>query len=459
MRQAVLTGGIDSAAEAFLVAHEVATLSVGSVSDRLSAFGGMAGDDSTSAEFAGSYDPSAAEAVEALADIARAFVTMVRVTRLTAHHHRAAEAASAAGRPLDARADEKSSDSFVDPAPTTPPSSLGPSPESLGHVERWILGHLEGFFWPGADVECLHATAAVWRSAAADTVRLGDRCDLAVAAFDEQRSAEFPVAVAATEQLRGLVTDTAAHCVDLADTCDDYADAVEAARDRTRALLSEIAQMVVEGVAVSALVGLISAGTATGVAASAAAARVAAQSPRFAAVLATLRLSASGVSAKARTARTGLVDTRARLDKFLRVPARNDRGSMTLGGLAGRPRGWLKAHEVPPGHTLSDHVGKTADELLERCRELNIPRSSSFESDEEAARLIDKVLDLNRQKVAEWVASSPDKRLALTAQLGESTGVSVLRTGEYVSPEGVRVVLIPKPSMPEGWQILTAFPH
>ena len=114
--------------------------------------------------------------------------------------------------------------------------------------------------------------------------------------------------------------------------CEEYADAVRATHDRTRALLAEIGQMVVEGVAISAIVGGITGGLGAGAAGSAALARISAQAPRFHALLVGLRATGTATAGRLRTAREGLGVVRTRVEKFARVPVRNERGSMRVPG-------------------------------------------------------------------------------------------------------------------------------
>ncbi len=110
--------------------------------------------------------------------------------------------------------------------------------------------------------------------------------------------------------------------------CEEYAAAVEEAHARTRALLVEIGQMVVEGVALSAVVTGVTGGLGGGAAAAVALARVRAYAPRFHALLVALRAGTATATARLRTARDELVAVQTRAEKFLRVPARTERGEM-----------------------------------------------------------------------------------------------------------------------------------
>lgn len=337
MRITVECSGFTRAADACLTANHVAALLTESLSSRLTTSAGMAGDDATSIDFATAYDAAAAEAVAALADLTHAFTGAGRLLAATGDNHERAEA-GAAQLPYDGIAVLDDS-AFARVDPLSPPSSLGAQEPSLGVVDGWILDQLEGFVWPGADVAALTVAASEWRHAAATTARLADHVDVAIGLLEAQRSPEVPLAVDALTELTTLIGDTAWQLSNLATACEEYAAAVEAARERTRALLAEVAQMIVEGAAISVIVTGLTGGLAGGAAAAAAAARVRAAAPRFYALLVSLRAGVATAAARVERARDDLADVRARLEKFLRVQARDEAGTIKGpgGGLPRRP--------------------------------------------------------------------------------------------------------------------------
>lgn len=218
--------------------------------------------------------------------------------------------------------------------------------------------------------------------------------------------------------------------------------------------------MAVEGAALSVVVGGLTGGLGGGAAAGATLARIKAYAPRFHALLVAFRAVAATAAARLRTAREELVAVRARVEKFLKVPARNEAGTLKNPLAWGRARkpGWLAEHEVPPGHTISDHVGKSVDELVERCRSKGLPRCSSFTDESVAEDAISQVLDSHDAAIRKWLESGTDDALPLEVNLGNPTGVTVAKNGDVTKQTGVRLVLIPDESMPNGWQILTAYP-
>lgn len=333
MRITVECSGFTRAADACLTANHVTALLTQSLSSRLASTGGMAGDDATSVDFATAYDAGAAEAVDALADLTHALSGAGRLLAATGDNHDRAEAA-AAQLPYDGSTGPDDG-AFATVDPPAPPSSLGAQEPSLGAVDAWILDQVAGFVWPGADVDALTAAASAWRHAASTTARLADHVDVALTLLEAQRSPEVPLAVDAVTELTTLIGDTAWQLSALATACEDYAAAVESARDRTRALLAEVAQMIVEGAVISVIAAGLSGGLGGGAAAAAAAARVRSVAPRFYALLATLRAGVATAAARLERARDELSEVRARLEKFLRIQARDEAGTIK------HPGGWL----------------------------------------------------------------------------------------------------------------------
>lgn len=451
-------GGFTRAADACLTANQTAAVLTQALAARLGHHGGMAGNDATSATFARAYDWGAHESLAALADLTHAFIGAGRLLEATGAEHAAAESASAGVRTA-AYVGGGLADSYVRVQPPRLLPSLGGQEPSLGTVDAWILDQVEGFVWPSADVDGLRSAAAEWRRAAAATAGLVDHLEAAVALVELQRSPEVPLAVDALTDLGSLVGDTAWELSSVATACEEYADAVEAARERTRALLAEVAQMIVEGAAVSAIVTGLTGGLAGGAALGAAAARVRAQAPRFYALLTALRAGATTAATRLDRAVDELVVIRSRVEKFVRVPARGERGSMKHpSSWLGRDRkpGWLKEHEVPPGHTIERHVGKSAEELAERLADTTRRQASSFVDQATAERSIDRVVDHYADRIRAWVDAGGSDKLVLRLDLGESTGTVLLADGTTLSPTAVKVVLIP--SNRGGWHLLTAYP-
>ena len=217
--------------------------------------------------------------------------------------------------------------------------------------------------------------------------------------------------------------------------------------------------MIVEGAAISVIVTGITGGLGGGATAAAAAARVRSQAPRFYALLVSLRAGVAATAARLERVRDELALVRARAEKFVRVPVRNEVGSMkTPGGWLGARRpGWLREHELPPGHTIERHVGKSTDELAQRLERSGRPRASSFVDQLSAEKSIDAILVRFADEIETWRRSGVSEKLTLRADLGETTGTIALRDGAIVESTAAKVVLIPT-NRGAGWQVLTAYP-
>lgn len=338
MRVAVDGGGFVAAGTAARTANQVAALHHDSLAGKLGGFGAMAGNDATSIDFARSYDAASAEALDALADLSAAFIGLGRLIHATDDNHRRAEAASAGLTVSAYSGRDLHEDDYVRVVRSSTPSSLGAQEPGFGEVETWILDRIEGFVWPGADVGRLRDAASTWRNAATGVDDLVDYCERASVELGRQTSPEIPLALDAVDELLGCVRGLGDELGELARMCDEYAAGVETAHERTRALLAEVAQMIVEGLVLSAAVGLITGGTASGAVASATVARVLETAPRFRALLFTLGDASSVCASRLKTAREGADAVRTRLEKFLQVGARNERGELKLpGGWGARP--------------------------------------------------------------------------------------------------------------------------
>lgn len=451
-------GGFTRAADACLAANHTSAVLTDSLASRLEASAGMAGNDATSASFAAAYDAGAREAVAALADLTHAFIGVGRLLVATSANHASAEVGAGGIEVLGHVGGNLDDSAFVRVQPAPPPSSLGTQEPSLGVVDAWILDQVEGFSWPGADVAELRTAAHAWRRAAASTAGLADHVDMAVTFVEEQHSPEVPFAVDALGDLTRLIGDTAWQLSDLALACEEYAAAVEETRDRTRTLLAEVAQMVVEGAVISVIITGLTGGVGGGATAVAAAARVRSHAPRFYALRVSLRAGVAASAARLERVRDELAVVRSRVERFVRVPARNELGAMNPGAwLPPRKRGWLRDHETPPGHTLERHVGKSADELLERLMTSGRRQAASFADEAAAENYVNTILVRFHDEIEAWKrAGGPDK-LVVRADLGETTGIIALRGGTMIESTAAKVVLIPT-KRDAGWQVLTAYP-
>ncbi len=461
MRLAIDRAGYDTAAEAFASGNHVAAVQYVSLVGRLDSCAAMAGDDSTSTEFAVAYDEAAAEAVAAYADLVPAFANLGRLTERSSANHRAANANSIISGSVVYDGWSLPEGDYVSVLPATPPSSLGGDSPSLSSEANWILDHIQGFAWPNADTDRLRSAAQAWRTAAEGVDGLADQCDDAASALWSQRSPEIPVAVAATEELRATALEVSAQFATLANACDDYATQVDQKRAEIRALVEEILAMIVEGIVVSVAIGLLTGGAGAIAGGSAVVAKVAAQSPRFAAILAALRSAAAASSAYLRTTRASLRASRLKLGKFAdsRLAMRSEAGQVRIGGRAfGWRAGRLIRHERWGSHTIKKHVGWSDRQLLARLRrEPNLKGVSSFTDERTAERAIGHLLDHHDARLRSWLAGS-QRGLQLEVKTDWIVGRHAAPDGRVTDVQGLRMFLVRDPRMDEGFRIVTAYP-
>ena len=182
-------------------------------------------------------------------------------------------------------------------------------------------------------------------------------------------------------ELTTLLGDTAWQLSSLATACEEYAAAVETARERTRALLTEVAQMIVEGAAISVIITGLTGGLAGGAAAAAAAARVRSPAPRFYALLVTLRAGVSTAAARLERARDDLSDVRAKLEKFVRVQARDEAGTIKhpVGGCRGVRvgSGTMRCHPATPSVSTSAEPSASSPIVSGDTPTSTVPRPST----------------------------------------------------------------------------------
>ena len=244
---AVDGGGYDTACESFVSGNQRAASAYDRLTRELARYRAMAGNDSTSDDFAASYDDAVQQAVHALADLVASFAGLGRITHASVTNHREANARSVIGGAQVYVGGPLPAGGCVEVLPSSPPSSLGgDSPDLPPHV-GWILDHVAGFVWPGADADRLREAARTWHTAAESLDIVAIYCDAAVRALWDERSPEVPLAVDATHELRAHVRDLAAHFVSLGSACEAYADQVDATRERTLALAEWLLEQVVEG--------------------------------------------------------------------------------------------------------------------------------------------------------------------------------------------------------------------
>ena len=123
--------------------------------------------------------------------------------------------------------------------------------------------------------------------------------------------------------------------------------------------------------------------------------------------------------------------------------------------------GGLAAHELDlVGHTISRHVGQTADDLTARLDATTLPAASTFATLADAERYTYAALTTHGADVDAWMRSGLDKRLVLQTAFDHPIGTTMLSREPGVLREAshLTTVLIRDPTMPNGYRILTSIP-
>lgn len=452
MRLAIEGTGYQSAVEAFVTANLLAVDTCHALSTELAGYAGMAGDDSTAAAFAETYDEAASESLAVLGKLTLGLASLGHLTHASLRNLAWADTVS--GPPTLA-------DRAVGVRPVPPPSALGADSSSLPGWANVVLDLLEGVFWPGADTGRLRAAGATWRAAATSVGLLSAHCSTALAGLADEISPEIPIAMVATEDLRARVEALADQLVAIGTACESYADQVDAKRAEMLDLLEELAIEIGVGAVVSGLLSALTAGAATPAAGAAGAARIAAASGRLRGILESLAVLTRGTATTLRPVTATLRDTRTYLSRLAaaRRIEMTERGGLRLGREYGFPRGWLSSHEHSGSHTLLKHVGQSDEQLLRRLADdPNLPSASTFASQRRAEGLLSTFLEQRSRSISEWLASRAP-RCRLDGHMHAVTGRTAWPDGHLDFVNGVRVILVRDVSMPQGYRILTSFPQ
>lgn len=233
------------AAESFALANGVAAQTYQGMTDALSGYGAMAGDDKTSDEFASGYDQAALDTMSCVRDLVGALAGLARITSATAANHRGANAASVYSEnpPVYTGGQyDDLPDSTVTVGSFTPPSAVGGDDPNTPEFWDMITDYLEGWTWPGADTGKLRTAGESWRRFGQILrQQLTPYLDSAISEIEPQRSPEVEIALQVTRGLLLELEQLEVHCGDLGTACEDYASQVESVRDTVTGILRDLA--------------------------------------------------------------------------------------------------------------------------------------------------------------------------------------------------------------------------
>ncbi len=342
-----------------------AAVDVRTLSDALAGTGAMAGDSSFASDFARSYDAAAAATIATFDDVVGALGSMCRLAFLSLENHVHAELSSIVSTVTVSSAPSVFAATLYESMTPVPPPSLGGDPSSLPGWANVILDHVEGFVWPDADLDRLHAAAGAWRTAGGQLAELAMVVMGTVVDLLEERSPEIALARDALTELSGTVHDLAMACDELAAFCEEYAAAVERQRE---AILELVADLIRDAIIIAAagfVLGVFTGGGGNAVAAWLNAGKLASEVPKFHAFIEALRASAA-VSAMGLDGTAAMAMTvQGKVGKFVLAPSVAAPTSSTTISLTKVSPTFLRLHEGGPmgAHTLGKHVGKSIEWL------------------------------------------------------------------------------------------------
>lgn len=463
-------GGWRDATSAFLAGNQRAALTATTLIRALAEATGMAGDDSTSSDFASAYDQAAQAAVDGLAELVDAFTGLARLTQTTGANHARAERASTWGCHAYDEIEPPLAGDCVTVPRVSLPSALGGEAIALPGGVRWVLDHIQGFAWPNADTSRLRATGHDWAEASRQLDQLDPLMTSAAQLLRVQTSPEIRLALAATGELHRDVAGLAEQMRAIGAACTAYADDVDRHRHAILTLVEDLLRdsVLVEGIGL--VLGTVTAGLTAAGATALNAARIAAEAPRVLRLLDDLRdLVAAGANILRVTAAAiaPLTDTLVRLKSAHVLTAALTFAEQTPGGIdpdaplsqgGGQAAVDLRDHERLGGHTIARHVGKSDAQLRRRLRrDRHLKYASSFSSLGAANSNVSRCLAQAEPRINAWLRGTAASR-GFTTWHDRVTGRTAFASGQVHNVTGLRMILIRDDSYSNGYRIFTAFP-
>jgi Bacterial CdiA-CT RNAse A domain len=118
----------------------------------------------------------------------------------------------------------------------------------------------------------------------------------------------------------------------------------------------------------------------------------------------------------------------------------------------------LRAIEGRDGHTLRRHVGRSDQELRDRALRTHHD-VSCFDDGATAQHSVDEAFAENQTRIGSWLAAHRRGNLALHVHFASAVGrVFRYDEGRIVPATDADVILEPRPQLPQGYTVITAFP-
>ncbi len=355
----------DSAVKALVGGNHRAATQYNTLIGKLGGFGGMAGDDSTSTEFAAEYDKAAKEGVDCLNGVVDSFATLAALTAQSVENHRAANQGSVYGRPPVHTGTAAPRGGPVDVRAYTPPSCEGGDNQDTPDFWNEILDHLEGFAWPNANTDRLRSAGDAWRDAGDALDGLTWYCEHASDELADQRSPEVPLAREAYRELKSAIKELATEFRSIGQACHDYASQVDTQRDTIKGIVRDMAIEAGISVVAGAVVGFFTFGGGAAAGGAIAGWRIASAARKILAALRALKAAARAkavASLSSAAAKFGTVG--AKLKKLAgarRIKKAADPDGPPPGKTPPRRPGDRLPDDDRPGSAGEDWEGRVAD--------------------------------------------------------------------------------------------------
>ncbi len=256
----------------------------------LTAYAGMAGDDSVGAQWASAYNEAAQLTISSSAKLTTACGQVRDIILVSAHNHQVAETTAALTNSPPPPAPQL----LPDPCPPeTVPSAAGDGiPEPFG----WsIITDAVGMAWPDGHQDQLLAAATAWYTAAGDYRTIAGQTPQAIELLRNQQSPEIEIAVQTCTDRQTDLTALADACQTLGDACGNYAHHLDGAHSQILDQLRELAIETAAGEAAFALLIPFTGSLSEWIGNSALAARVATKARRIATIIAELAAKAAKI--------------------------------------------------------------------------------------------------------------------------------------------------------------------
>lgn len=324
-------GYIDAVGE-FAKANRAVVDLMTALTNSLDGCGAMAGNDAGGREWAGKYDPAAAELVDGGCKLADALASMANLLNGSLANHRGADysAQLAPGQPSGDEDPDHSTESLLTPAPPSAAGGTGDLP-SWWH---WLEGHVHSLLWPDADIGKLRAAGGAWKAAAKSLSTQQYAVDAAQTCLLQQTSPEIDDASAACDEIRGHITDLATAFEGVGAACEAYAGHVEDAHEQLEHELASFIKWTLGIEAAGGLLGIVTAGITEAAAQAAESVEVGSAAAKVVSVLTKLIDLARAAKAAISTAIEGVGRIVARLGRF--VSARVVRAFEAVGEALGK---------------------------------------------------------------------------------------------------------------------------